>query len=65
MISARTGSPLRAVVLLAGLVSQAAADSYDIMGTVTVTADDAPLTQWVPFDREEQEPYATRMNAGG
>jgi len=65
LIGVRAGiGLLRAGVLLAGLAAPGAAGSFDIMGTVTVTADDSRLTLWVPFDGEEQEPYATRMAAG-
>lgn len=50
--------------LVIGLAAPAAAQDLDVMGTVEVLAEDRPLTLWVPFDRVEQEAYATRMEIG-
>lgn len=50
--------------LMIGVSVPAAAQDFDVMGIVEVLADGTPLALWVPFDRAEQEAYATRMAVG-
>lgn len=65
MIGVRAGiGPPRVGFLLAMLATAAAADSFDMMGTVTVMVVDTDLELWVPFDNADHEVYVSRMASG-